>query len=193
MHDAVVKNPSDTYNKKERSRKMIRQESEDGAHLVALTKLGPLESVRWIFQTNTLRFHTVNAIAYLPAQGCLHTEWCKYIHGRSHHCVFYVINKRRNLSHKWADTFRGTIVTQVSPEEAWAGMRKDRAQQSQPFKSSGEVWIICSLMTIISHCTAVMCSTLTVWELAVAHLCLMRYSYRLKALIKHCSTITSFS
>lgn len=36
-----------------------------------------------------------------------------------------------------------------------------------------------------------MCSTLTVWELAVVHLCLMLYSYRLRALIKHCSTIIS--
>lgn len=34
-----------------------------------------------------------------------------------------------------------------------------------------------------------MCSTLTVWEPTVAHLCLMRYSYRLRALIKHFSTI----
>lgn len=47
------------------------------------------------------------------------------------------------------------------------------------------------LMAIITHCLVVMCSTLAVWELAVVHLCLMRYSYRLRALIKHCSTIIS--
>lgn len=48
-------------------------------------------------------------------------------------------------------------------------------------------------MAIITHCAVVMCSTLTVWELAVVHLCLMLYSYRLRALIKHCSTIISSS
>lgn len=47
------------------------------------------------------------------------------------------------------------------------------------------------LMAIITHCAVVMCCTLTVWELAAVHLCLMCYSYRLRALIKHCSAVIS--
>lgn len=117
----------------------------------------------------------------------------------SKHSVLYSvhIHKSDHARQMWMDTLSeassGVTVTAVSRACSVGRSRKDRAQQWQPFKSSGEVWIVCSLMAIITHCAVVMCSTLTVWELTVAHLCLMRYSYRLRALIKHFSTITSSS